>query len=144
MAQQAGSARPKLHRAQDAWDGGLCLPATHALGQHTCTEHPLWARRAPGRPRGGPQGRVSGWPQQPRREEGLPEFTAKQNDTSKSKAELPQGHAPPRDLGRGRVSPPGSLSQNPEDPAPPLTAPPSPEAKRNSPEAADAVTAGKL
>lgn len=43
----------------------------------------------------------------------------------------------------GWVSPPGSLSQNPEDPALPLTTVPSPAAKRNSPEVSDAVTVGK-
>lgn len=32
-----------LHRVP--WGCWLWLPASHALGQHTCTEHPLWARR---------------------------------------------------------------------------------------------------
>lgn len=27
------------------WGCWLWLPASHVLGQHTCTEHPLWARR---------------------------------------------------------------------------------------------------
>lgn len=126
MAQQAGSGRQKLHRAQDAWDGGLCLPASHALGQHTSIDHPLWARRgARVTTEGVPSVEAQGHPSS-LREEGLPEFTAKQDDTSKSKAELPQGNAPPRDLGRGRVNPPGSLRQNPEAPAPPLTVPPKP------------------
>lgn len=49
----------------------------------------------------------------------------------------------PAGFGEGVTSPPGSLSQNPEDPASPVTPHPSPATKRNSPEAADAVTVGK-
>lgn len=104
--------------------GFACQRHMHSV--NTCIEHPLCARRGARVTREGvPSAEAQGDPSS-LREESLPEFTAKQNDTSKSKAELPQGKAPPRDLGRGRVSPPGSLSQNPEDPALALTVPPKP------------------
>lgn len=149
MAQQTGTARPKLQGAQEAWGCWLGLPALHALGQHTCTEHPLWAwhgarvTRA-GVPRVGSQRYPSGL-----------EEARRASQTSllsrilgsgwhfkvKGGAPPPASSPPPRDLGRGRVSAPGSLSQNPKDPAPPPIPAPSPAKKRNSPEATDAVTA---
>lgn len=94
---------------------------------------------------GGPQGSVWGSPREPTRwEEGLRDVTAQQNDTSKSKAE-PRS---PRAIhhrgiwgGGGSVLP--EASPDPENSAPPLTPPPSPTEKQNSPEAADAATAGK-
>lgn len=91
--------------------GSACqrhMHSVHTRGQSTTVSQ---ARRQ-GDHGGGPQVGSQGGPSSLEERRGLAEFTATQNDTSKSKAELPQGNAPPRDVGRGRVSPPGSLGQN--------------------------------
>ena len=87
-AQQVGPATPKLHRARKrgllVWAASVtCTRSTHVYRTPTVSQ----ARRQ-GDHGGGPQGSVSGLPQEPTRgEEGLPDVTAKQNGTSKSKAE---------------------------------------------------------
>lgn len=150
-AQQIGTARPKLHGAQNARGCRLWLPASQALAQHTCTEHPLWARRGArvtraGVARVGSQGYPSSL-EEARRDSQTSLLSrilgSRWHFKVQGWASQTAGSPPPQDLGRGRVRPPENLSQNPEDRAPPPTPASSPASKRNSPEATDAVTEGK-
>lgn len=82
-----------------------CRRHMHWVHTHVHRPPTMSQARRQGDHGGGPPCRGSGSPQQPRREEGLPEVTAEQNDTSKSKAELPQGGCTSAGFGEGAGQP---------------------------------------